>query len=80
MVKLEKVVEELKEEIWELDTNNRLIQHGSRIVKKMELVLYMYIVQQQKGETSQPSLSGTTWCSMGSARRRQPVQRLLFEM
>ena len=34
MVKLEKVVEELKEEIWELDTNNRLIQHGSRIVKK----------------------------------------------
>ena len=34
MVKLEKVVEELKEEIWELDTNNRLIQHGTRIVKK----------------------------------------------
>ena len=80
MVKLEKVVEELKEEIWELDTNNRLIRHGTRIVKKMELVLYMYIVQQQKGETCQPSLSGTTWCSTGSARRRQPVQRLLFEM
>ena len=34
MVKLEKVVEELKEEIWELDTNNRLIRHGTRIVKK----------------------------------------------
>ena len=27
VVKLERVVEELKEEIWELDTNNRFLQH-----------------------------------------------------
>ena len=39
MVKLEKVVEELKEEIWELDTNNRLIRHGTSIVKKGTSIL-----------------------------------------
>mgnify|MGYP007045514525 CR=1 FL=1 len=26
-IELERVVEELKEEIWELDTNNRFLQH-----------------------------------------------------
>ena len=57
MVKLEKVVEELKEEIWELDTNNRLIRHGTRIVKKMEPGLY---VLQQKQESILRPLSGTT--------------------
>ena len=40
MVKLEKVVEELKEEIWELDTNNRLIRHGKGIVKNGTRIVF----------------------------------------
>ena len=56
MVKLEKVVEELKEEIWELDTNNRLIRHGKGIVKNGTRIV---CTTTETGINLRP-LSGTT--------------------
>ena len=43
-MKLERVVEELKEEIWELDTNNRFLQHIAIIIIIITIIIIIIII------------------------------------
>ena len=69
MVKLEKVVEELKEEIWELDTNNRLIRQGKRIVKKWNQDCMYYNRNRNQSCDHYQEQPGVLWDSRGGGNQ-----------